>query len=78
MINQFLTPDDWHGFLHRLPEGGPVTFPLFGVMGAYTFLAPHMPCDVCVGARRTQLRETVDADATTDDLLAFGTDLLLT
>ena len=32
-----------------MPEGGPVTYPLFGGEGAAEFLAPHTPEDVCVG-----------------------------
>ena len=32
-----------------MPEGGPVTYPLFGGEGAAEFLAPLTPEDVCVG-----------------------------
>jgi len=48
-INKFLGPDQWPGLLHRLPEGGPITYPLFGGEGAAEFLAPLTPEDVCVG-----------------------------
>ena len=32
-----------------MPEGGPVTYPLFGGEGAAEFLASLTPEDVCVG-----------------------------
>ena len=45
-INEFLAPDQWPRFLHRVPEGGPVTYQLFGGEGAAEFLAPYTPEDV--------------------------------
>ena len=37
--------------LHRVPEGGPVTYPFFGSEGKAEFLAPFTPEDVCVGGQ---------------------------
>ena len=48
-VNEFLAPDELPGVLHRLPQGGPITYPLFGGEGAAEFLAPFTPEDVCVG-----------------------------
>ena len=48
-INEYLAPDRCPELLHRVPEGGPVTYPLFGGEGAAEFLAPLTPEDVCVG-----------------------------
>ena len=48
-INEYLAPDRCPELLHRVPEGGPVTYPLFGGEGAAEFLAPLTPEDVRVG-----------------------------
>ena len=40
-----------------MPEGGPVTYPLFGGNGAAEFLAPYTPEDVCVGGAEQQFDE---------------------
>ena len=37
--------------LHRVPEGGPVTYPFLSREGKDEFLAPFRPGDVCVGGR---------------------------
>ena len=51
--------------LHRVGEGGPVTYPLFGGEGAADFLAPFLPQDVCVGGPEQQLDElSIAAQAT--------------
>ena len=62
-INEFLAPDQWPELLNRVPEGGPVTYPLFGGEGAAEFLAPFLPEDVCVGgAASLDASETHEED----------------
>ena len=46
-INDFLAPTMWPEMRHRVPEGGPVTYPHFGGGGAAKFLIKVD--DVCVG-----------------------------
>ena len=66
-INEFLAPDQWPRFLHRVPEGGPVTYQLFGGEGAAEFLAPYTPEDVCVGGT-----EDLDAAETEQQLVQIA------
>ena len=49
-INEFLAPRVCPEMLHIVPQGGPVTYHLFGAESTAELLAPYTTTDVCVGA----------------------------